>query len=232
MSKDNIQLELRQVLGALLFGAKHPVKPSEMRSVLARVAENHTASAGAFGKVKDSDILSALEQLDVDLVTSHAGFHLFEVAGGFRFQTDEECAPWLREFLDVQKPHRLSIPALETLAVIAYRQPVSRSEIEAVRGVNVDSIVRHLLEMQLIRIVGRSSLPGRPMLYGTTQLFLEHFGLNNLDNLPGVDQLRSKQQRHKKKGKEASEESVSGRKPKIDEQELTNDEQQEEGAKS
>jgi segregation and condensation protein B len=91
--------------------------------------------------------------------------------------------------LDVGKPTKLSRPALETLAIIAYRQPISRAEMEGVRGVTVDHVLRMLMEMQLIKIVGRSELPGRPMLYGTTQLFLEHFGLKDIKQLPGIEEL-------------------------------------------
>jgi len=206
MTEGNVQPDLKQVLGAMLFGAKYPVTVAEMRRVLVQVAKDHGVSARALGKAGESDILAALDQIRSDFAKSHPGFHLVEVAGGFQFQTDGECALWLREFLDVRKSHRLSIPTLETLAIIAYRQPISRSEIEAVRGVNVDSIVRHLLDMQAIRITGRSSLPGRPMLYGTTQLFLEHFGLKGLNYLPGVEQLRRPEQEHEKKGKKHSDE--------------------------
>ena len=85
---------------------------------------------------------------------------------------------------------RLSLPALETLAIVAYRQPCVRSEIEAVRGVAVDAILKNLLEMQLVRVVGRSEMPGRPWMFGTTQKFMEHFGLKSLDDLPGTDELR------------------------------------------
>ena len=116
--------------------------------------------------------------------------HVIEVANGFRFENDSSCGPWLRHLLERGRPTRLSRPALETLAIIAYRQPVMRSEIEAVRGVAVDQIIRNLLEMQLIKIVGRSELPGRPWQFGTTQKFLEHFGLKNLMDLPGVEELR------------------------------------------
>ncbi len=182
-------LELKQVVGAMLFGSRRPVTAADMRRVLVEVAENHPAEARLFATVGEQDILAALEQIKVDLAERHIGVRLMEVAGGFRFQTDAACGPWLRHLLDIGKPSRLSRPTLETLAIIAYRQPVTRAEIEAVRGVSVDTIVRNLLELQLIRIVGRSPLPGRPLLHGTTQLFLEHFGLKSLQELPGIEQL-------------------------------------------
>lgn len=117
------------------------------------------------------------------------GIILAEVAGRFRFQTDPTGGPWVRQLLNLDKPTRLSKPALETLAIIAYRQPITRAEIEAVRGVNIDSMMRNLLDLQLIRVLGRSELPGHPALYGTTNLFLEHFGLSSVKNLPGIEQL-------------------------------------------
>jgi segregation and condensation protein B len=128
--------------------------------------------------------------LGKDLASARLGFSIAEVANGYRLVNDASCGPWLRRLLEKGKPSRLSPPALETLAIIAYRQPCTRAEIEAVRGVEVDQMVRNLLELQLIRLVGRSELPGRPWLIGTTQKFLEHFGLNSLDDLPGVEELR------------------------------------------
>ncbi|MBU0716319.1 MAG: SMC-Scp complex subunit ScpB [Verrucomicrobia bacterium] len=183
------QPELKQILGALLFAARKPIAAGELLEILAQVAQNGEDAAHAFGKIKESDIRTALEQLKAELGERKLGLILVEVAGGFRFQTDPAGGPWVRQLLNLDKPARLSKPALETLAIIAYRQPTTRAEIEALRGVNVDAMMRHLLELQLIRIVGRSDLPGRPLMYGTTQLFLEHFGLSSVKNLPGVEQL-------------------------------------------
>jgi len=186
---DHGQPELKQVLGALLFAARKPIAASELRDILTQVTQNGEDAAHAFGKIQENDIRAAIEQLKTELAERKQGLILVEVAGGFRFQTDPAGGPWVRHLLNLDKPARLSKPALETLAIIAYRQPATRAEIEALRGVNVDAMMRHLLELQLIRIVGRSDLPGRPLMYGTTQLFLEHFGLNSVKNLPGVEQL-------------------------------------------
>jgi segregation and condensation protein B len=183
------QAELKQVLGALLFAARKPIAADELRGILAQVCQNGEDASRSFGKIQESDIRAALEQLKTELGERKLGLVLAEVAGGFRFQTDPAGGPWVRQLLNLDKPARLSKPALETLAIIAYRQPATRAEIEALRGVNVDAMMRHLLELQLIRIVGRSDLPGRPLMYGTTQLFLEHFGLSSVKNLPGVEQL-------------------------------------------
>lgn len=181
--------ELKQVIGALLFAARKPIAANELREVLAQVNQNGEDATHAYGKIQESDIRTALEQLKNEFAERKLGLVLVEVAGGFRFQTDSAGGPWVRHLLNLDKPAHLSKPALETLAIIAYRQPTTRAEIEALRGVNVDAMMRHLLELQLIRIVGRSDLPGRPLMYGTTQLFLEHFGLSSVKNLPGVEQL-------------------------------------------
>lgn len=183
---------LMQVLGAMLYGARTPLSTADLRRVLLRVAANAEdggAPEKAFAKVKESEIRQTLDLLRDHLDRAGIGIRLGEVAEGFRYQTDLRCGPWVRDLLDLGKPARLSRPALETLAIIAYRQPITRAEIEAVRGVAVDAIVRTLLEGGLIRIVARSDLPGRPLLYGTTQQFLEHFGLKSIHDLPGIEQL-------------------------------------------
>ena len=112
------------------------------------------------------------------------------IAGGYVLKTRPEFAVWTNKLFDQPKAPRLSQPALETLAVIAYRQPIGRAEIESVRGVAVDGVVATLLERKVIRVAGRSEQPGRPLLYETTPLFLELFGLKNLDELPNADELR------------------------------------------
>ena len=118
-------------------------------------------------------------------------YRLVCVAGSWQFVTQPEFAPWLRTFLGVKpRPVRLSQPALETLAIIAYRQPITRTEIEQIRGVAVDGVIATLRERQLIAEVGRAELVGRPMQYGTTAAFLEYFGLGRIEDLPAADELR------------------------------------------
>ncbi|MFC1497023.1 SMC-Scp complex subunit ScpB [Verrucomicrobiota bacterium] len=178
--------ELKQILGALIFGAERPLTIKEMRKCLVEVAEIYKAETAAFAKVRDSDIESAINDLKTDLEKMHVGFILAHVAGGYKIQSDVSCGKWLKHFLNARS-NRLSKPALETLAIIAYRQPISRAEIEAVRGVNVDYVIRKLMEIQLIKITGRSSLPGRPFLYGTTHVFFEHFGLKDISELNALE---------------------------------------------
>jgi segregation and condensation protein B len=215
MTSVNVVPEIKQVLGAMLFGARQPVSIAEMRCVMTEVAETHPEECKVYAKVTEADVVAALGQLKTDLAERHVGVRLVEAAGGFRFQTDAECGPWLRHLLDIGKPARLSRPTLETLAIIAYRQPVTRAEIEGVRGVTVDTIVRNLLELQLIRIVGRSSLPGRPLLLGTTQLFLDHFGLKDLKELPGIEQLCRKEEEFKRRHRPVEAEAGASEDDKL-----------------
>ena len=193
MTSTEGQVTLKKVVGAMLFASKKTITAAELKKIIDQTAEHEEAAGRQFAKTKESEICGAMEQIKADLTAMDAGLRLAEVAGGYRLQTDPACGPWLRQLLNSGRPSRLSKPTLETLAIIAYRQPIARSEIESVRGVNVDNIVRHLLECQLIKICGRSDLPGHPLLYGTTQLFLEHFGLQDISHLPGIEQLRRKE---------------------------------------
>jgi segregation and condensation protein B len=138
--------------------------------------------------VKEQDVRDELAQLSERLAPR--GLILREVAGGFRIGTAPDLSGWVAKLKGVVRPPRLSPPALETMAVIAYRQPISRAEVEAVRGVDCSGTLDTLVERGIIRITGRSEAPGRPILYGTTSLFLEHFGLKDLEDLPNSEELR------------------------------------------
>lgn len=190
MSDVEVLPELKEIVGAVLFAARQPVSVDRLHEVFGQAAERIGGVARDYAAVTKADIAAAVDALRADLDRAGVGIRIAEVAQGYRLESPPACGAWLRVFLDRGRPHRLSPPALETLAIIAYRQPVTRSEIEAVRGVAVDQILRNLLDMQLIRVVGRSDLPGRPWLIGTSARFLEHFGLKSLDELPGVDELR------------------------------------------
>ncbi len=192
--------ELRRVIGALIYGAPEPLTIKGLKKILVNAAEGENANLlppaaeSGFAGISEKEIREAVEALRRDLEERPLGIQLVEIAEGYRLFTDPECSPWMRHVLQTEKPARLSRPSLETLAIIAYRQPATRSEIEAVRGVNVDYVVRNLMELQLVRIVGRSELPGKPLLYGTTQRFLEHFGLKDLHELPGISELARRDQ--------------------------------------
>lgn len=226
--------ELKQILGAVLFAAKEPVSLSQFKHVFEQTGEQYGGITKDFVEVTDDLLLEALEALKQDLANQSVGLHVREVANGYRLANDANCGPWLRVLLEKGKANRLSRPALETLAIIAYRQPVVRSEIEAVRGVAVDQIIRNLLDMQLIRVVGRSDLPGRPWLFGTTQKFLEHFGVNSLNDLPGTDELRRLEaeqlKRQEPPGKDGGEQSEWALEAEPNQEQAGEAEQQEAGS--
>lgn len=153
-------------------------------ALAARAAGEKKASGTPPSKIcPPSEIRKAVADIRERLAKADVGFELAEVNGGYRLMSGAKCGPWLRQMMGKGRATTLSRPAVETLAIIAWRQPVSRSEIESVRGVNAGHVVKALMEMQLVRIVGRSDLPGRPFLFGTTPAFLEHFGLKSLDEL-------------------------------------------------
>jgi len=197
--------DLKQILGAMVFGANRPISVREMRRCLEAVGEGAGGAAAVFAGAKESDLRQALGELRGELDKAHCGFHLAEIAGGFRLQSDPSCGAWLKQLLDIGRPQRLSRPALETLAIVAYRQPVTKGEIEKIRGVNVDYVIKVLMETQLVRISGRSELPGRPFLYGTTQKFLEHFGLKGLDDLADMEPMLASGPRFQKRASRQAE---------------------------
>jgi segregation and condensation protein B len=182
--------ELKQILGSLLFAAKKPLTAKELRKVLADAGASYGGPYEQFASIKEDEIIAAVEELKAELSRGSSGLCIADVAHGYRLQNEINCGPWVRTLLDKDHNARLSKPALETLAIIAYRQPILRSEIESVRGVAVDQVLRNLVEMQLVKVVARSDLPGRPWLFGTTQRFLEHFGLRGLDEMPGMEELK------------------------------------------
>ena len=142
--------------------------------------------------MSEAEIAAVLEQLKIECIEQQSAFQLNEKADGWQLATDPKYAPWVRQLFPAPKPARLSAPALETLAIIAYRQPITRADVEAVRGVNIDGVLQTLMERGLVKIAGRAEIPGRPLLYETTQFFLDHFGLRNLGELPNVEELRTR----------------------------------------
>lgn len=171
--------ELKSVVEALLFASEKPLSLDHIQTAFE-------------ADVKAEGLRSVLEMLKEDYETAHRGFKLCEIAGGYQFMTDPKTAQFLRRFYQAREKKRLSQASLETLSVIAYKQPVTRADIEFIRGVNVDGALKTLLEKGLVRITGRKSVPGRPMLYGTTREFLEHFGLKSTDELPPLSEFSLK----------------------------------------
>ncbi len=162
------------ILEALLFVAEESLPLPKLQEIL--------------GDAEPGDTGASLHELAMRLETDGRGLMVQEVAGGFRLATRPEVHPWVLRLQQV-RPARLSRAALETLAIVAYRQPITRAEIEAIRGVAVDGVLRTLLERELVRMMGRKAEAGRPMLYGTSQQFLEHFGLRELGDLPTLREI-------------------------------------------
>jgi segregation and condensation protein B len=186
-------MELKFILESLLFSAQKPLSVKELRDVLASAAEHEDADATAksLAKTRESELTAALEQLAREHETAARSYRLACVAGSWQFVTQPEFSQWLRALVGVKlRPSRLSQPALETLAIIAYRQPITRAEVEQIRGVNVDGTMQTIMERGLVESVGRAEVVGRPNTYGTTALFLEYFGLRGLEDLPAADELR------------------------------------------
>jgi len=184
-------MELKSILESLLFAAQKPMTPRELREVLSAAVEYAPEEAKPFKKVKEDEITPLLEELEREHVAAARSYRLACVAGSWQFVSLPEFSPWLRALVGEKiRPPRLSQPGLETLAIVAYRQPLTRSEIEQIRGVSVDGVMQTLIERGLVEAVGRAEVVGRPMTYGTTPLFMEYFGLRNLDDLPAADELR------------------------------------------
>jgi segregation and condensation protein B len=186
-------MELKNILEAVLFSAQKPMSTGELRELFveAATAEDSDATAKSFKKVKEDALEKALEELAGEHEAAARTYRLVCVAGAWQFVSQPEYAPWLKALVGHKaRMPKLSQPALETLAIIAYRQPITRAEIEQVRGVAVDGVMQTLVERGLVEQVGRAEVIGRPMTYGTTTLFMEYFGLKNLEELPAADELR------------------------------------------
>lgn len=168
--------ELTGILEALLFMVADPLPINRIVALL--------------GAVPKHEVEQALARLKEDYAQEGRGLHLAEIAGGYRIVTKPDYAPWIKRLDKVKPPAKLSRSALESLAIIAYKQPIVRAEIEQIRGVETSGVLRTLLERKLVRIVGRKEEPGRPIMYGTTKFFLEHFGLRDLSQLPPLREFK------------------------------------------
>ncbi|MFC1835083.1 SMC-Scp complex subunit ScpB [Thermodesulfobacteriota bacterium] len=160
---------LKSIVEGLIFSHPEPVTPESMASVLPDVSREM--------------IGSVLEELEAEYMQRSRGFKLCRIAGGYQFRSLPGIAPWILEMKKI-KPSKLSRAALEALCIVAYNQPITRGEIEQIRGVESSAIMRNLLERNLLDVVGKKDVPGRPLLYGTTKRFLEVFGLADLASLP------------------------------------------------
>lgn len=170
---DQQKTHLKGAIEALLFVSEKAVTTQQLKEAVAGSTVN--------------DIKKVLKELREDYSNRDAGMMIVEIANGFQMLSSAQYAEYIREFYKSTSKEKLSRPALETLAIIAYKQPVSRSDVEEIRGVNSDGVMTHLLDKGLIKITGRKEIPGRPFLHGTTSKFLEYFGLKSLDDLPNLE---------------------------------------------
>ncbi|NPV03567.1 MAG: SMC-Scp complex subunit ScpB [Syntrophaceae bacterium] len=166
--------DMRSVVEALVFASDSPVSVDRLKDVL--------------GDVDRKAIVEILQDIETEYRQRRGGLCLMEVAGGYQFRTKAEFSPWIRKLRGI-RPVALSPAAMETLSVVAYRQPVTRQEIEKIRGVDVSGSLKGLLEKKLVRIVGRKNVPGKPIMYGTTKRFLEVFDLKDLSELPTLREI-------------------------------------------
>lgn len=163
----------KSVIEALLFASEKPLTLEQIKKV--------------FDNLDPSETRRIIDELKMEYEQRNRGIRIIEIAGGWQMITHAGFAPFLRKMFKEHQVEKLSKPALESLAIIAYKQPLTRSEIEDLRNVNVDGVMKNLTEKNLIRICGRKKIPGRPFVYGTTREFLVHFGLKSLEELPKME---------------------------------------------
>jgi segregation and condensation protein B len=171
---------IKKITEVLLFSSDRPLSLKQIKDII----NQENSQNGIFADIKSVE--NAVNELIEKYNSDDFSFNIIQIAGAYRFATKRDYAPWLAKLNKEKLKRKLSQSALETLSVIAYKQPVTKAEIEAIRGVNVDYIIGSLLEKELITIKGRAELPGRPMLYGTTDNLLEYLGLNSIDDLPSL----------------------------------------------
>ena len=184
-------LTLKAVVEALLFSSQRPLTSKEILQVVRLGVEYVSEEEQAIFKgITEATIQTTLVELSKEYEQLERAFQLADQVNGWQLATKPEHQTWVRQLFPDLRPARLSPPALETLAIVAYRQPVTKADIEAIRGVAVDGVIQRLLDVGMLKIAGRAEIPGRPLLYETTQHFMEHFGIRNLDELPNSSELR------------------------------------------
>ena len=167
--------EIKSILEAIFFIAGEPLSIDTLKGIL---------------EIDSTEVERLVKELVADYTIKNTGLLVAEVAGGVQMVTNPACAPWVKKLLSTAVPAKLSQPSLETLAIIAYKQPIIKAEIEAIRGVNSDGVVKTLLDRRLVKILGRKEVPGRPLMYGTTKEFLQYFGLKDLSELPTLKEFQ------------------------------------------
>ena len=167
---ESVKQHVKNIIEALLFISERPLMIDQIKEIIEGLDV--------------SDVKNIVETLKKEYQDRKSGVQIVEIAGGYQMLTNPEYALYVKKFYRTKHKEKLSKPALETLAIVAYKQPVSRLDIELIRGVNSDGVVTHLLDKGIMKIIGRKDVPGKPYLYGTTKQFLEYFGLKSLDDLP------------------------------------------------
>jgi segregation and condensation protein B len=198
-------MELISIVEALLFASQEPLGVPQMCAAVKETAKDILEAAAepleegasripewvaSLAETTEEQVRGIIDDLIARYDAEKHAFTLVERANGWRIAARGEYAEWCRALYPGKKVQRLSQPALETLAIVAYRQPITKAGIEAVRGVSVDAMVQQLIDRGLMKIEGRADLPGRPLLYGTTEAFLDHFGVRSLDDMPNASELR------------------------------------------
>lgn len=169
--------QAKRIIEALLFASSKPMTPNEIR----RVLKSFTAK----------DIEGLIGELSAEYVSGGRSFEIVGIAGGYEIATKKEFAPWIFKVEMQKKAKQVTQSALETLAILAYKQPITRAEIEELRGVDASGVVNTLMERGFIKIVGKKEVPGRPFMYGTTEKFLEHFGLKSIEDMPNIQEIKN-----------------------------------------
>lgn len=166
--------EKKSLIEAILFVSGEPVNISTLKEIT---------------ELPETELVELISDLTEEHRARNSGILIAEIANGYELVTNPECSPWLKKFKASKMASRLSLPALETLAIIAYKQPIIKAEVEQTRSVSSDGVIKTLLDKKLIKIIGRKEAPGRPLLYGTTKEFLQYFGLKDLTELPTLKEL-------------------------------------------
>jgi segregation and condensation protein B len=184
--------EIKPIIEALLFISLDPISIDRIKEILSGVEKKR--------------ILDQLVSLQEEYARFNRGMQIVEVAGGYQMTTRADMAPWIQALEKIKTASRLSQPSLETLAIIAYKQPLTRAEIEAIRGVDAAGVLKTLMDRRLVKIVGRKEAAGRPLIYGTTREFLLYFGLSNLTALPTLKEFTDISERVAEPERDAEEE--------------------------
>lgn len=192
---------LKGILEALIFSSEKPLTFIQLKEI--------------FGEIDVESLRQAVEELQKEYAQRDSGIQIQEVAGGFRMSTNSKYASFVKNLYKIRHVERLTGPSLETLAIIAYKQPVTRLDIESLRGVNVDGVMKTLLEKGLIRTAGRKEVIGRPFLYVTAREFLEYFGLKSLQDLPPIEEFAALNTAQAQNVKEALKESQARELPTV-----------------